>query len=203
VVDNQAPGITCPADVTVSADAGQCSATNIVLGVPVSTNDNCGVSSVVNNGTEPYAVGTNAVVWTVTDIHNNQSTCTQQVIVVDNQAPSITCPADVSVSADAGQCSASGVALGTPASTNDNCAVATVVNNGTEPYAVGTNLVVWTVTDIHNNQSTCTQQVIVVDNQAPSITCPTNIVTTTDPGQCSKSNVTYTVTASDNYTHAV
>src|SRR5207247_11128977 len=125
VNDTERPSMSCPADVTVSADAGQCSATNVSLGTPASTNDNCAVATVVNNGSEPYGVGTNLVVWTVTDIHNNQSTCTQQVIVVDNQAPSITCPADVTVSADAGLCSASGVALGTPASTNDNHAVPT------------------------------------------------------------------------------
>src|SRR5207247_1314370 len=128
-------------------------------------------------------------------------TCTQQVIVVDNQMPTISCPAEVTVFADLGQCSATNVNLGTPASTNDNCAVATVVHNGSEPYGVGTNAVVWTVTDIHNNQSTCTQQVIVVDNQAPSITCPTNVVITTDLGQCSKTNVTHAVSATDNDTY--
>ena len=58
---------------------------------------------------------------------------TQQVIVVDNQPPSLTCPAAVTVNADSGLCSASGVSLGVPASTNDNCGVATVVNNGSEP----------------------------------------------------------------------
>ena len=42
--------------------------------------------------------GNNAVVWTVTDIHGNSATCTQLVIVVDNEAPTITCPADITVS---------------------------------------------------------------------------------------------------------
>src|SRR5207253_3122112 len=117
------------------------------------------VASVTNNGTEPYPVGTNAVVWTATDIHGNSATCTQRVIVVDNEAPTITCPADVTVSTDAGLCTASSVNLGVPASTNDNCAVASVTNSGTEPYPVGTNAVVWTVTDIHGNSATCTQRV--------------------------------------------
>src|SRR5207247_130173 len=85
-----APTISCPADVTVNADAGLCSASEVALGVPASTNDNCGVSTVVNDANEPYPVGTNEVVWTVTDVHGNSSSCTQKVIVVDNQAPN--CP---------------------------------------------------------------------------------------------------------------
>ncbi|MEZ5021005.1 MAG: hypothetical protein R2756_12985 [Bacteroidales bacterium] len=48
---------------------------------------------------------------------------------MDTQNPTITCPADViTVPADAGQCYATGVALGSP-TTADNCGVATVTNN--------------------------------------------------------------------------
>jgi hypothetical protein len=171
----------------VNADLGQCSATNVVLGTP-STSDNCAVSTTVNNGSEPYAVGTNAVVWTVTDVHGNSALCTQQVIVVDNQAPSITCPAAVTVNADLGQCSATNVVLGTP-NTGDNCGVGTTVNNGSEPYAVGTNTVVWTVTDVHGNSAFCTQQVIVVDSQNPTISCPADVTVTNAPAQCCASSV--------------
>ena len=39
---------------------------------------------------------------------------------------------------------------------------------------------------------------IVNDNQKPVIDCPTNIVVAADGGQCSKSNVTFSVTANDN-----
>src|SRR5204862_82808 len=124
--------------------AGQCAATNVFLGVPASTNDNCGVATVINDATESYPIGTNAVIWTVTDIHGHSATCTQQVIVVDNQPPTISCPADVTVNADAGQCAATNVFLGVPSGTNDNCAVSSVVNTAPVSYPVGTNAVVWT-----------------------------------------------------------
>jgi hypothetical protein len=39
-----------------------------------------------------------------------------------------------------------------------------------------------------------------VDAQPPTITCPANIVANTDAGQCSKSNVTFSVTTTDNCT---
>ncbi|MBN2508489.1 MAG: HYR domain-containing protein, partial [Verrucomicrobia bacterium] len=69
---------------------------------------------------------------------------------------------------DAGLCTASGVALGTP-TTADNCAVASAVNNATEPYPVGDTTVTWTVTDSSGNTAQCTQTVTVTDNEPPVI----------------------------------
>jgi hypothetical protein len=42
-------------------------------------------------------VGTTTVTWTVTDIHGHTNTATQDVVVTDNEAPSITAAADVAV----------------------------------------------------------------------------------------------------------
>jgi hypothetical protein len=41
-----------------------------------------------------YPVGTTTVTWTVKDIHGNIITATQDVVVTDNEAPSITAAAD-------------------------------------------------------------------------------------------------------------
>jgi hypothetical protein len=41
-------------------------------------------------------------------------------------------------------------------------------------------------------------QVRVLDTTPPTVTCPKDIVADTDPGQCSKSNVTFVATATDN-----
>src|SRR5260221_12236562 len=40
--------------------------------------------------------------------------------------------------------------------------------------------------------------VTVNDTEAPGISCPAPIVASTDAGQCSKTNVTYTATPTDN-----
>lgn len=40
--------------------------------------------------------------------------------------------------------------------------------------------------------------VTVLDKEPPTISCSTNIVVDTDPGECSTSNVTYSTVASDN-----
>jgi len=196
VMDNQNPTITCPADVTVNADNGSCAATNVNLGTPT-TGDNCGVQGTSNNGLNNYPVGTTVVTWTVTDIHGNSATCNQNVTVVDNQNPTIACPADVTVNADNGSCAATNVNLGTP-TTGDNCGVQVTSNNGLSSYPVGTTVVTWTVTDIHGNSTTCNQNVTVVDNQNPTISI-VNVTVNADNGACAATNVNLgTPTTGDN-----
>jgi hypothetical protein len=170
VVDDIKPTITVPADVIVNADNGSCSATNIALGSPV-TSDNCGVQSVVSDALASFPVGTTDVTWTVTDVHGNITTAIQKVTVSDNQNPTITAPAAVSVSADNGNCSATGVALGTPV-TDDNCGVQSITNNAPQIFSVGNTIVTWTVTDIHGNTATAQQTVTVTDNEKPAATAP-------------------------------
>lgn len=58
------------------------------------------------------------------------------------------------------------------------------------PYALGVTNVTLTVTDSANLSSTCTAFVTVIDITPPSISCPSNVVTVNDSGQCAAA-VTY------------
>ncbi|MES2800792.1 MAG: HYR domain-containing protein [Bacteroidota bacterium] len=197
VIDTQVPTITCPANITVSSDAGTCIATGVVLVAPL-TADNCSVASVTNNAPVNFSLGTTTVLWTVTDGAGNTATCSQTVTVTDNELPTITCPANVTAFADAGSCVASGVALGTPVA-NDNCSVATVINNAPVAFPLGMTTVTWTVTDGSGNVATCTQTVTVSDNEMPMITCPSMVTVSADAGICSASSVVLgTPVTSDN-----
>lgn len=197
VADNENPTITCPAAVNVDTDAGNCTASGVSLGTPT-TGENCGVSTVTNDAPASFLIGTTTVTWTVTDNSGLTATCTQSVIVSDNQPPTITCPAAVNVNADAGNCTASSVSLGTP-TTNDNCGVASTSNDAPALFLVGTTNVTWTVTDDSGNTSTCTQTVTVIDNEKPTITCPAAVNANTDAGNCTASGVSLgTPTTSDN-----
>ena len=197
VTDDEDPTITCPGDVTLSADAGVCSASNVNLGTP-NTSDNCGVAGTTNDAPASYNVGSTTVTWTVTDVNGNTATCTQIVTVTDDEDPTITCPGDVTVSADAGVCSASNVNLGTP-NTSDNCGVAGTTNDAPASYNVGSTTVTWTVTDVNGNSATCTQTVTVDDVEDPTITCSGDVTVSADAGVCSASNVNLgTPTTGDN-----
>jgi hypothetical protein len=67
------------------------------------------------------------VTLTVEDASGNKSTCTATVTVIDDVAPGITCPNDITVSNDDGVCGAY-VAIPSPI-TDDNCGVASVIND--------------------------------------------------------------------------
>ncbi len=178
VSDNILPTITCPTNVTATTNTG-CTATGVALGTPV-TSDNCGVASVTNNAPAAFPIGITTVTWTVTDNSGNKATCDQTVTVSDNILPTITCPTNVMATINTG-CTATGVALGTPV-TSDNCGVASVTNNAPVAFPIGITTVTWTVTDNSGNKATCDQTVTVSDNILPTITCPANVTATTNTG---------------------
>ncbi|MBK8624304.1 MAG: HYR domain-containing protein [Saprospiraceae bacterium] len=211
VVDGQNPTIICPNNLTVNTNPGVCFANNVVLGNPTTT-DNCPgqtsvprLGAIIVVGTTQFVLGSNTVIWTVTDASGNTATCSQTITVVDNQNPTITCPINLTVNANANQCYASNVNLGTP-TTADNCTVMSSSSsiNGSSTssstqYIVGSNQVVWTVTDNSGRTATCTQTVTVVDNQNPTITCPMSITVNANMGQCYATNINLgTPTTSDN-----
>jgi len=80
VLDATPPVLICPADVLVSADPGQCLATNVALGAP-SVTDNCGVAGVTNDAPASFPLGTNLVKWSAMDVHGNSASGVQQVVV--------------------------------------------------------------------------------------------------------------------------
>jgi HYR domain-containing protein/Big-like domain-containing protein len=209
VVDSQAPSITCPPDVTVSTDKGQCTASNVALGTPTAS-DNCGaptVSGARSDGlplTGPFPKGTTTVTWTATDSSGNKATCTQKVTVNDTEKPVLTCPPAVTVSNDAGQCQAT-LKTTPAASATDNCPGVTVSGSRSDskalsdPYPVGTTTITWTATDASANTATCTQTVTVNDTEKPVLTCPSAVTVSNDAGQCQATlKTTPSATATDN-----
>ncbi len=192
IIDDQAPGLTAPADITVSADAGVCEAA-VTVPTPVVT-DNCEVASVANdfnatdNASGIYPLGTTIVQWTVTDASGNTTTASMSITVIDDQAPGLTVPEDITVSADAGVCEAA-VTVPTPVVT-DNCEVASVANdfnatdNASGIYPLGTTIVQWTVTDASGNTTTASMSITVIDDQAPGLTVPEDITVSADAGVC-------------------
>ncbi|MBK9453128.1 MAG: HYR domain-containing protein, partial [Bacteroidetes bacterium] len=90
-----------------------------------------------------FSSGTTTNTFTVTDASGTTTTCSFTVTVVDNQAPAITCPANISVNATSGQCTAI-VTYTAPVGT-DNCPGATttqtagLASGATFPVGVTTN----------------------------------------------------------------
>ncbi len=182
--------ITCPANVTVNATAGQCGA---IVNYPAPTTSGvCGpVTSLPASGAF-FPVGTT----TVTATEPGGGTCSFTVTVVDNQAPVITCPANITKNNDPSVC---GSVTTFSVTATDNCSGVTVVSSPASGsvFPVGTTTVTNVATDASGNTSTCTFTVTVNDIAPPVITCPANITVSNAANQCG-ATVTFAPTAVDN-----
>jgi hypothetical protein len=152
----------------VSADAGQCTASKVALGTPV-TADNCTVASVTNDAPTTFAQGPTTVTWTVTDASGNTATATQIVTVVDKERPVLTVPAPLTRSTDATSCAATtGAWLGS-ATASDNCSgVLTLTNDAPASFPLGTTTVTYQAVDAAGNIATATQ-LVTITNATPVI----------------------------------
>ena len=121
------------------------------------------------------------VIINATDCAGNAAIpATWTMDVTDETPPTITCPTNVEVCADAGDTSAivdPGMATAT-----DNCDPSPQVTGvrsdeqaRTAPYPVGTTTITWTATDACNNPSQCDQTVTVWANPDCTITAPLEV----------------------------
>jgi hypothetical protein len=179
VEDKELPVITCPPNVTV-----QC----MPMNQNATATDNCSVASVellsmVYLDPPMMCVSGRRLVRTfiATDGSGNTATCTHQITLVDNIAPTFTfVPANVTV-----QCN-SVPNPGTPIAT-DNCAgqVTMTYNGQTKTNGACTDSYVlvrqWTASDACGNTRTATQRINVIDSQKPAfLNPPANITVQCD-----------------------
>src|SRR5206468_3839038 len=189
VVDNQNPSLACPGPITQSADPGDCDTS---VSFVATASDNCGatlsydIGGTSINSPHTFPVGTTIVNVVASDSAGNTNACTFTVTVVDNQAPTIICPADISQDNDANNCGAI-VNYIAPVGA-DNCLGATtaqtagLASGSLFPVGVTTNTFV--VTDAAGNTATCSFTVTVSDAQPPAIVCPADITQNTDANAC-------------------
>src|SRR6185295_7733214 len=190
---NQGPAITCPANITLANTAGLCARTNVTYtatatGTPAPTI----TFSPASGSTFP--VGTTTVTATATNSCGSTN-CTFTVTVNDTEKPSLTVPADITVSNDPGVC---GAAVSFTVTATDNCPGVTVSGPASGTFfPTGTTTVAVTATDGSGNATTKTFTVTVNDTEKPVLTVPANITVSNDAGVCG-AVVTFTTSATDN-----
>ena len=163
ITDDQAPVITCPEDVAVSCEDDRTSGNT---GVATAT-DNCDDGELDIAEIESFMAGSCPQeevvtrIWTATDSCGNASNCGQIITVVDDQAPDITCPNDVTLSYD----QSSDPGNTGYASVSDNCDNYPMVtwHDTADPYEMEdeypTIFRSWTVTDECGNSTVCDQEI--------------------------------------------
>ncbi len=167
---NTAPVAKCKA-VTVAA-GGSCQAP---ASIDDGSSDPDGDSITLSQSPAgPYSLGTTLVTLSVTDSNAAASFCRAEVTVVDQTAPTASCPLPTAASANA-SCKAAIPNVLPGVIVADNCTAAgsllkaqsplvgTLVGLGSTPIGV-------TVTDAATNASSCTTAFTVSDTTGPSVT---------------------------------
>ncbi len=183
VNDTTKPGITCPANITQTNDAGVCGA---AISYSISSDDNCpGVthaqtdaSGIASGGV--YPVGTTDQTYTATDVAGNTMSCSFTITITDDEDPMPNCPGTLVRNTDPTVCTHTAAGGDLDLMPTDNCAIASQVNDLTGTgsldgyvFSKGKSFVTWTVTDIHGNTNTCTHCVRIRDREAPVFdNCP-------------------------------
>ena len=187
VNDTEAPGLTCPQDITVSTTTGESFA--IVTFMEATVTDNCGATVEQTAGPvsgSPFSLGTTTVTFTATDDAGNTTECSFTVTVEDDSDPTLECPSDISQNVDAGECGAV-VTFSTPEAF-DNSGNVTVEQtagpNSGEQFPVGITTVTFTATDDAGNSAECSFTVTVGDDEVPVIEDMVDINVNNDPGAC-------------------
>lgn len=202
IVDEIAPTVlTCQQDIVLPAINGVCGRV-VTYALPTFT-DNCGATMQQTDGTglnsgQIFPQGTTVQTYTITDASGNSSVCTFTIKITDDQLPILTgCPADITINAAPGLCSAK--ANWAPPTPSDNCPgfILTTSHLPGSWFPVGETTVTYTVTDASGNPTSCSFIVKVIDAQAPVITCPATIIANTTTGQCD-AVVNFNATATDN-----
>ncbi|XP_022111982.1 uncharacterized protein LOC110991112 isoform X3 [Acanthaster planci] len=200
VTDEKAPVMTCPASGSWNVDSGADVATVIWSPLPEATDNIDGklqvtctdaLGNVVNSGDE-FLVGETSVFCLASDKSGNQGRCGFSITVVDNEGPIVTCPSSVTQNVETGKADAA-VKWSPLPSAEDAVEgpVPTVVctdeggkaaESGNR-FPAGNTMVTCSAMDSVGNKGNCSFLIIILDNEAPIMTCPDDIVRNVDAGK--------------------
>jgi len=184
VTDQTAPVVTAPANVTVAATGQITPVTepNIQAFLnAASASDNVdGALTPTNNTPTSFPFGTFTITFSATDAVNNTGTASATLTVQNRTAPTVTAPANVTVSAiDATGTSAAHTTIA--AFLNGATSLdllgnqLTPTHNAPTQFPLGTTTVTFSATDAYANTGTATATVTISDQIPPVVTAPTAI----------------------------
>lgn len=152
------------------------------------SNDACGISNISINKSNFNCTekGLNTILFTAVDVNGNSKTVAQNILVVDTIKPQIfSNQGNIIANTTGSLCGR--MVFWTAPTASDNCEVTLVSSH--EPgqfFPKGTTTVTYTATDASGNIRQYSFDVIITDNQAPTISnLPQNLVVNTAQGLCS------------------
>lgn len=192
LTDLISPVITgCPSNQIVNHSGIGCA--QPVSWSPPNASDNCNLSTFSSSHTPGslFPNGTTTITYTAKDVAGNTSTCSFNVVVVDNTDPIMTgCPGTIIVSADT---SCKALVTWTAPTAIDDCEVVTLASshNPGDTFLIGETQVKYTATDRDGNVSVCIFNVVVKNETLPIISdCPSDIALKGDESGTASANWT-------------
>lgn len=180
VIDTVAPVVTC-LDDTIVPSTNPCGYNIPNLAATHSASEYCTPSNLLTFSQNPPAgtsvSGLQDVIITYEDTSGNQGTCITHIIPVDTQIPTISCPPTQTINVGS-SCTAILTDLTGLATVNDNCGSYTLSQNPVAGTILtsGQNLIQIIITDAAGNDNACFVFFEIIENVAPQIICPANIV---------------------------
>ncbi|UPT68636.1 MAG: HYR domain-containing protein [Sphingobacteriales bacterium JAD_PAG50586_3] len=209
--------ITCPSDIKIVNNKGECYATVKYENPKLLITCNTATFKLINgkkSGSD-FSIGDNYITYEATSSTGISKTCNLKITVEDNEAPIINCKNDTTLFIDAYSIKNSlPYSYNLPVAT-DNCFPVNVqltrgIKSGAE-FPIGNTLLEFTATDNSGNSKTCSYTVTVKKNVIKAdidsttknkaiiidkIDCPSDITKINDYGKCG-SIVTYSLTDSE------
>ncbi len=176
---NENPNIICPSDIDQNVDPGVAGAV-VNFTDPIGTDNASGAITTQIAGPASgsvFPIGNTTVSFQVQDALGNTAICSFQVIITDDENPTITCPGDINQNVDPGIAGAV-VNFTDPIGTDNATGAITTQTAG--PYSgsvfpIGNTTVSFQVQDTSGNITTCSFQVTVNDNEIGNTPEDTNV----------------------------
>jgi hypothetical protein len=194
--------VSPPQNVVVNADPGLCYATISNATIGNATPVGCLPDFTTAHSDFPagniFPVGVTNITWKVTDGAGNTAATTQTVTVIDNQPPTITCPANITV-----KCASDvpDVDINSVTATDNCLAVISHVSDVISDQTCANRFTLtrtYKVTDVGNNTAACSQVITVYDDIPPQITGFSVSKQSLWPPNHTMRDITLNYTASDN-----
>ena len=212
VIDVPSPTISCPSNKSAVAPSGA-SEVSVAVGSPTATGDTISIRasrSDQRDEMDPYPIGVTTIVWTAKDQFDRLASCTQTVTVTSIDAPTISCPADRTFAANAGDCSKTLTAadIGSPTTGGSSGTLTSSRSDGQnllDPYSAGQTVITWVFTNALGTVS-CTETITITttgDTIPPTLTIPPDLDVTTATCSALLDDELGVATATDNCTPAI
>ena len=195
--------LACPANISVGNDAGQQGAV-VTFSGPTPTGT-CGTLTSVPASGSFFQIGSSVVTFT----EAGGQSCSFAVTVTDEEDPTISCPANITVDESSINSGAANVNFNVPATDNSGTATVNCTPDSGSSFPIGTTQVTCIATDQSGNTSECSFDVTVKEATC-TFTQPLDIVEDADidatGSQSCGTNVTFatpTATCPEDFTSTV